>query len=131
MTMDVTGIGAVAGLAGSLIDRFFPSKTEEEKAQMALILTTIQGQLDTNKAEASSTNLFVAGWRPFVGWTCGAGFAVQFVLGPLLSWASAMAGHPMAFPPMDVGTMMPLLLGMLGLGGMRTYEKLQGAPSGH
>ena len=56
----------------------------------------------------------------------GAGFAVQFVVGPLGEWASALAGHPVKFPQMDLGTMMPLLFGMLGLGAYRTAEKIQG-----
>jgi len=129
--MDVTGLGAVADLANTVISRIFPDKSEQERQQLAMALTVIQGQFDANKAEASSTNIFVAGWRPFVGWVCGSGFAVQFVIGPLCEWLSSLAGHTIKFPPLDLGTMMPLLLGMLGLGGMRTYEKLQGAPSGH
>jgi hypothetical protein len=129
--MDITGIGAVADLVKTAVNAFFPNKTEEEKAQLAAAITLVQGQLDTNKAEALSPSLFVAGWRPFVGWVCGTGFGVQFVIGPLCEWASALAGHPIKFPPMDLGTMMPLLLGMLGLGGMRTVEKVNGVQSGH
>tara|TARA_R110000868_G_C10799763_1_gene756976 strand:+ start:615 stop:1004 length:390 start_codon:yes stop_codon:yes gene_type:complete len=129
--MDITGIGAAAEAAKSIIGMFFPDKTEAEKAQLAASLALIQGQLDTNKAEAASPSTFVAGWRPFVGWICGAGFAVQFVAGPLAEWAAALAGHPVKFPQMDLGTMMPLLLGMLGLGGMRSFEKVQGVSAGH
>jgi hypothetical protein len=131
MGLDVTGIGAVADVAGKLIDQFFPNKTEEERAQMSLILTTLQGQFDANKQEAGSQSLFVAGWRPWVGWVCGTGFAVQFVIGPIGEWLSAVVGHPVKFPNLDLGTMMPLLLGMLGLGGLRTYEKTQGVGNGH
>jgi len=80
--------------------------------------------MDINKAEAASSSVFVSGWRPAIGWICGAGFAVQFVIGPLAEWISALANHPIKFPQMDTGTMMPLLLGMLGLGGLRTAEKL-------
>jgi len=129
--MDLTGIGEAATAAQKIIGMFFPDKTEEEKAQLAASLALIQGQLDTNKAEATSQSLFVAGWRPFVGWVCGTGFGVQFVFGPLGEWVSSLAGHPVKFPPMDIGTMMPLLMGLLGLGGMRTFEKVQGVNSGH
>jgi uncharacterized membrane protein len=129
--MDVTGLGAVADLANTIIGRIFPDKTEQERQQLAMALTVIQGQFDANKNEAANPSIFVAGWRPFVGWVCGGGFAMQFVLGPLLQWASGLVGHTVTFPPLDLGTMMPLLLGMLGLGGMRTVEKVQGVNSGH
>ena len=129
--MDITGLGAVAGLAETVINKLFPDKSEQERQQLAMAMTVIQGQLDTNKAEAGSPNMFVAGWRPFVGWICGIGFGVQFVIGPLAEWLAALAGHPVKFPQMDLGTMMPLLFGLLGLGGMRTVEKIQGVNSGH
>jgi hypothetical protein len=129
--MDITGIGAVADLANTVIGRLFPDKSEQERQQLAAVLTVIQGQLDTNKAEAQSQSMFVAGWRPFVGWVCGTGFGVQFVIGPLFEWASSLAGHPVKFPALDLGTMMPLLFGLLGLGGMRTFEKVQGVQAGH
>lgn len=129
--MDLTGLGSVADLAKTVVSRIWPDKTAEEQAQLAASLMLIQGQLDVNKAEAANASMFVAGWRPFVGWVCGLGFAVQFVFGPLGEWGAAIVGHPVKFPPMDLGTMMPLLLGMLGLGGMRTAEKIQGVPSGH
>jgi Holin of 3TMs, for gene-transfer release len=132
MGLDIAGIGAVASLAENVIGRFFPDKTEEERAKLAAALTELQGQLDTNKVEASSDSMFVAGWRPFVGWVCGSGFAIQFVVGPLLQWLSTViGGKPIIFPPLDLGTMMPLLLGMLGLGGMRSWEKQQGVANGH
>lgn len=129
--MDLTGLGTLAESAKGILGMFFPDKTQQERDQLAAVLATLQAQTDTNKAEASSTNVFVAGWRPFVGWICGAGFGVQFVIGPLCEWGASLAGHPIKFPQMDLGTMMPLLLGMLGLGGMRTAEKMQGVPSGH
>ena len=94
-------------------------------------MTELQGQLETNKAEAASNSIFVAGWRPFVGWVCGCGFGVQFVIGPIFEWLSGMAGHPVKFPTLDLGTMMPLLLGMLGLGGMRSFDKAKAVDNGH
>lgn len=128
--MDITGIGSVADLIKDGLDKIWPDKSEQERAQAALLMASLQGQIDTNKAEASNPNMFVAGWRPFVGWVCGAGFCVS-ALGPLLEWASGLAGHPTKFPPIDLSVMMPLLMGLLGLGGMRTYEKVSGVSSGH
>ncbi|GAC1664595.1 MAG: hypothetical protein PVS3B2_00480 [Candidatus Dormibacteraceae bacterium] len=128
--MDITGIGSVADLIKDGIDKIWPDKSEQERAQAALLMTALQGQLDTNKAEAANPNAFVAGWRPFVGWVCGVGFAVS-ALGPLLEWIATLAGHPTKFPAIDLSVMMPLLFGMLGLGGMRTYEKTNGVNSGH
>lgn len=128
--MDITGIGSVADLIKDGIDKIWPDKTEAEKAQAALLMTALQGQLDTNKAEAANQSIFVAGWRPFVGWICGCGFGVS-AFAPLLEWLAALFGHPVKFPPFDVSVMMTLLTGMLGLGGMRTYEKATGINAGH
>ena len=128
--MDALGIGSVADLIKDGIDKIWPDKTEQERAQAALLMTALQGQLDTNKAEAANPSMFVAGWRPFVGWVCGVGFAVS-ALGPLLEFIFTLSGHPTKFPPIDLSVMMPLLFGMLGLSGMRTAEKIQGINSGH
>ncbi len=84
------------------------------------------GQLEINKVEAANPNPFTSGWRPFIGWVCGAGFALQFVVGPLGEWITMLGGHPVKFPQLDLGTMMPLLFGMLGLGAFRTAEKVRG-----
>lgn len=128
--MDITGVGSVADLIKDGIDKIWPDKSEQEREQAAMLMTALQGQLDTNKAEAASPSLFVAGWRPFVGWVCGVGFAVS-ALGPLAEWITTLFGHPTKFPPIDLSVMMPLLFGMLGLGGMRTYEKTNGINAGH
>lgn len=112
------------GLARDLIGRFFPDKSEEERNQLALALVELQGQLATNTAEASNPSVFVSGWRPFVGWICGTGFAVQYVVGPFVTWGSALWGHTVNLPGLDVAALSTLLLGMLGLGGMRTVERL-------
>ncbi len=131
--MALDPISALLDLGGKVMDRVFPdpaqaaaAKLEIMKLQQSGELAQIAGQMEINKVEAASASLFVSGWRPGIGWVCGAGFAVQFVIGPLAEWGSALYGVPVKFPQMDMGTMMPLLLGMLGLGGMRTAEKLQG-----
>lgn len=123
--MSLDPVSAVADLAKTAINAIWPDKTEQEKAQLAAAVSLVQGQLAVNQAEAQSASVFISGWRPFVGWVCGSGFAVQFIIGPLAEWGSNVAGHPIKFPPLDLGTMMPLLLGMLGLGGLRTAEKVR------
>lgn len=87
-------------------------------------MSTAQNAVNT--AEAQQKNIFVAGWRPFIGWVCGSGLATQFIIGPFVTWIAALAKHPVTFPTLDMGTLLTLLLGMLGLGGMRTYEKVAG-----
>jgi hypothetical protein len=140
--MSLTGIGEIADAAksifGPIINNLFPDKTQEEKDQIALQMQQASiaaqaqaSQNDTNKIEAASSSLFVAGWRPMVGWVCGTAFAVQFVFGPLGTWIAALIGHPVVFPTMDFGTILPILLGMLGLGVMRTSEKIKGVDAGH
>jgi len=131
--MALDPVSALLDIGGKVFDRVFPDPAQAANAKLELMklqqsgeLTQIAGQMEINKVEAASSSIFVSGWRPAIGWICGAGFAVQFVIGPLAEWGSALAGHPVKFPTMDTGTMMPLLLGMLGLGGMRTAEKMQG-----
>lgn len=108
-------------------------QTQEKLQEIQLglqgkLVDQITAQIQVNQAEATSTNLFVAGWRPWCGWVCGIGLFFQFVVGPIGTWIAALAKHPVVFPTLDMGTLLTLLLGMLGLGGMRTYEKIQGAP---
>ncbi len=97
-----------------------------ELAQLDAELKLATGQLEVNKAEAASTSLFVSGWRPFIGWTCGAAFAYKFVLAPAGAFAMAAAGHAINLPVLDFTEMSTILLGMLGLGGLRTIEKVKG-----
>lgn len=123
---DLTGLGSVADLAKDLIGRFFPDKTEQERAQIAAALQIIQAQTDINKAEATNPSIFVAGWRPFIGWVCGAACAWNWVGLPVALFTAAYFGKTLALRPADIGEMMPVLIGMLGLGGLRTTEKIKG-----
>lgn len=120
-------ITAVADLANTVVSRIWPDKSEQERQQMAMALTIIQGQIDTNKAEAASPSVFTAGWRPFIGWVCGSALAYTYLVYPLLLWAGA-AWFPNLSPPKlgNDGMLYELLLGMLGLGGLRTFEKVKG-----
>ena len=94
----------------------------QKHAQEAML-----AQLEINKAEAASGSIFKGGWRPFVGWTCGIAFAYHFVLQPLLIFIFAYSGlETPDLPQFDISTLLPVLGGMLGIGGLRTYEKQKG-----
>lgn len=92
---------------------------QEELANLTAVTTA---QSDINKVEAASTNWLVSGWRPAIGWVCGAAFAFEFLLRPLLQWGCALAGHPVALPSLD-STLTQLTYAMLGMGTLRTIEK--------
>lgn len=123
---DLTGIGEVAGVVGSVIDRIWPNKTEQEKQEMQAAMLVVQGQLDVNKAEASSSSVFVAGWRPFIGWVCGGACAWNWIGLPIAKAGLALAGVTLELSPADLTEMLPVLMGMLGLGALRTFEKTKG-----
>lgn len=120
-------ITAGLDLANTLVNRFWPDKSEQEKQELAGTLLLLQGQMKVNEVEAGSNSLFVAGWRPAVGWTCAAAFAFKFVGGPMLVLVSSYFNHPVTLPEFDYSEMSTILLGMLGLGGFRTFEKVKGA----
>lgn len=124
--MSATGLGEVAELATTVIGKIWPDKTEQEKAQLAAAVSLVQGQLEINKVEAANPSLFVSGWRPAIGWACGAGCIWNWVGLPIAKAGLLLAGIKLEISPADLTEMMPLLLGMLGLGGLRTYEKVQG-----
>ena len=124
-----TLIGPVA----SLLEKFIPdkdlrSKLSHEIATMAEknAHEQIKAQLDINKTEAQHNSLFVSGWRPAVGWTCCLGMAANFLIIPMTNFALALASSNISIPLIDLETMLPVLLGMLGLGGMRSFEKSKG-----
>ena len=124
-------LNALIGPVAGLLDKFIPDAGE--KMAIAHELSTMaekhaqelaKGQLEVNKVEAASKSLFVAGWRPFIGWVCGLGFLSNFILIPMANFGLALAKIAVVVPMIDTAQMMPVLLGMLGLGGMRTVEKI-------
>jgi hypothetical protein len=126
-------IGALAGPLMGLIDDLFTSDEERAEAKVKLLEMEQNGelaQIAVNMQEAKSENVFISGWRPAVGWTCTAAFAYAFVLQPFAAFIALVSGMDPALlealPDLDIGSMMPVLLGMLGLGAMRTYEKKSG-----
>jgi hypothetical protein len=129
--MSITGLGEVADLAGTIVNKIWPDASQAQKDALAFQLAQMQAQTDTNKAEAGNGSVFVAGWRPFIGWVCGGAFAWTFVLGPMVSYAAKLAGITVQLPVLDLSELTPVLLGMLGLGAMRTVEKVNGIKAGH
>jgi|TARA_R110002020_G_scaffold180216_1_gene374485 hypothetical protein len=120
-------------VVGDVLDRFFPNKEERAKAEreieakLTAHLASIDlAQLEVNKQEASHRSLLVAGWRPFVGWTCGLALFYTYLVQPMATFVLAQTGHLIQLPPVDLSAMMPVLLGMLGLGGLRSFEKYKG-----
>lgn len=125
--MSADPVTAVADLAGTVIDKIWPDKTEAERAQLAAAVAIVQGQLQVNQAEAASPSVFVAGWRPAIGWVCGGALAYTYLLYPILMWAAAIWWPNLSPPKLgNDGMLYELLLGMLGLGGLRTFEKVKG-----
>ena len=103
------------------VDRFTLDK--EEKAK--LITEINKAQLEVNKVEAGHTSKFVSGWRPFTGWVCSVAMAYHFILQPLLTFFLYTFGNEVVLPTFDMTTLTTVLLGMLGLGGMRSFEKVK------
>ena len=125
---------ALIGPVTGLLDKFIEDK--DQKAKLAHDIATMsdkhaqelaKGQLEINKTEASHKSIFVAGWRPFIGWTCGIALAWHFVLAPVTMFICAYLSVEIPeLPNFDMGSLMTVLMGMLGLGGLRTYEKQKG-----
>ena len=124
--MDITGLGAVTNLASAAINRIWPDKSEAEKQQLAAAVMVVQGQLDINKVEAANPSVFVSGWRPFIGWVCGTACAWNWIGLPIAKLLITIFSYPVDLTPANLTEMMPVLLGMLGLGGLRTLEKING-----
>ncbi len=119
-------IGPVTGL----LDKFIEDK-DQKNALAHEIATLAQKeahknaalQLEVNKVEAASKSLFVSGWRPFIGWTCGLGMFGNFITIPFANFVLALLSYEIIIPLVPLETMMPVLMGMLGLGAMRSFEK--------
>lgn len=122
----------VLDFARSLIDRWFPDPTKRAEAEIELFRLAQEGdlkvalaQLEVNAREAQSPSLWVAGWRPAVGWACAAGFVYTAIGQPVLVWFASMVGV-VAPPPVDADLLLGVLGALLGIGGLRTVEKIRG-----
>jgi len=130
----------IASILPDLLDRIIPDPAAANAAKLQVLelaqrgelaamdadMRLALGQMEINKAEAS-TDLFRGGWRPACGWVCAAGLTYTFLLRPILPWLAGLSGVEVApMPDIDTDTLMVLLTGMLGLGGLRTVERLKG-----
>ena len=132
------GIDDVLAAGMRIVDKFLPDPQAKAAAQLELVrmkqagefkdldfqLQQQQLQVSTNNIEAASNRLFVAGWRPFIGWICGLALLARYFVIPTLAWVSTAKGWPPP-PELDWSDLMPLLFGLLGLGAMRTVEKVK------
>lgn len=128
-------IDSILDLASTVIARIWPDATQVEKDKYAQALQeSLQqfqldnGQLLINQAEASNENVWVSGWRPFCGWIAGFGFAWQYVFQPMITYFLVVFGvHIPPLPILDTAMLSTLLFGLLGLGTLRTVEKVNNA----
>lgn len=133
-------ITILLGIGSKVIDKIWPDPAQRDAAKLELLKLQQSGELaqltaDTNlmieqikvnQAEAQNPSLFVSGWRPAIGWVCGLACGWNWIGLPVVKLALEIYGHPINLAPADLTEMLPVLMGMLGLGGLRTIEKLQG-----
>jgi len=138
------GIDDIIATGLKILDKVIPDPAQKAEAQLKLLqlqqagefkeldteLAMAQGQMETNKAEAASADPFSSGWRPAIGWVCAAALFFQYIARPLIQWACILYGKPMPILPGIDDALWQLMLGMLGLGGLRTYEKSKGVTNG-
>jgi hypothetical protein len=136
-------VSSILNIGQSIIARLFPDPAEAAKAQLELLRMQQTGelaslaadtqllakQLDINKAEAETGSLFIGGWRPFIGWTCGLSLFVQFIGMPLAGAYVAFKDLKVVLPTFDFGPLMGVVIPLLGIGMLRTYEKVKGVSS--
>lgn len=128
--MALDPLSAALDLGTVLIERFFPDPAQRDAAKLEMLKMQQSGELvgmlaqtDINKVEAANPSLFTSGWRPFIGWVCGLGLTYQFLFYPVaLQWMPKLT-------QLDMGTLLTLLGGLLGLGSLRTVEKVKGVAS--
>ena len=121
-------VTAALDIGGKLIDKLWPDPAQRDAAKLRLLELQQAGelaQISVNQEEAKSSSLFVSGWRPSIGWVCSVACAWNWIGLPVAKFAVLFLGYAaIDMSPADLSEMMPILLGMLGLGGLRTFEKL-------
>lgn len=125
-------LGPLLEVGKTILDRFVPDPEKKREAEMELIRMAAEGelkqviaQLEINAREAAHPSVWVAGWRPFFGWAGGAGFVYATILQPMLAWLAAIKGWPVP-PSLNLDLLWVVITGMLGIGGLRTFEKSKG-----
>jgi len=123
----------IVGIIGDVLDKVIPDNNAKAKAKADIEKALIDNaskinlaQAETNKIEASHRSIWVAGWRPFLGWVAGFGFAWVFVVSPVAQWVCALLGIHVVLPVLHTDVMMELTVALLGLSGLRSWEKSKG-----
>lgn len=141
MGIDLNPFSPLIELGAKIIDKVIPDPEAKARAHLELFkaqqagefkaldaeLALALGQIEVNKIEAAADSLFKGGWRPYVGWVCGGGLTYQFMLRPILGWVAENVANWAPPPSLEMETLLTLLLGLLGLGGYRTLEKVKGS----
>lgn len=124
------GIDDAIGEGLKIINKFVTDPSEKIKAEAELrasLQAWDQSQNTVNQSEAASASLFVSGWRPAIGWVCATALLYQYLIVPIAMWIALWTSHVFPKPPTLDEVLWQLLFGMLGMGGLRTYEKIKGA----
>ncbi len=135
--MSFDPISAALDIGGKLIDRLWPDPTQRDAAKLELLkmqqtgelaqlaseTELMKGQIGVNTEEAKSDRLFISGWRPWIGWVCGAAFSYHFIIQPMLAFLLAASGHPVVLPTFNMDALNTVMFGMLGLGAFRSVDK--------
>lgn len=134
----------IAGPVMAIVDKLIPDPQKKAEVQLEMLrlqqssdfkaidaaLQQNQMQADINKQEAAHASIWVAGWRPFIGWVCGCGLALQFIIFPMVFWIGQLINVAIIMPQLPFEMIMTMLGGMLGIGTMHTYEKVKGVVKG-
>lgn len=125
-------ITALLPILGGVIDKVIPDRAAADKAKLEVQATLLDAatksalaQIDVNKTEAAHNSIFVAGWRPAIGWICAAALAYSYMIVPLVGFALTMAGKPVPKWPVLDNNLWELMFGMLGMGALRSWDKAQ------
>lgn len=138
MAIPIPIIGDIVNVVGGILDKVIPDKDAREKAKHEIEMTLVSqdfqlkmGQIEINKEEAKHHSIFVAGARPFIVWVCGFALAWQFIGHPLLTWGVKIAGASITAPELNTDGLISVVMSLLGLGGLRTFEKIRGVQDRH
>jgi hypothetical protein len=124
----LAAISALIGPVSAILDKVIPDKDLRERLAHEIATMASReamAQIEVNKVEAAHHSMFVAGWRPAIGWICALGMAGNFLIIPFANMGLELAGKDISIPMIELAEMMPVLMGMLGLGAMRTVEKVK------
>ena len=128
----LSALSALIGPVSSILDKVIPDKDLRERLSHEIATMAekhaqaqVMAQIEVNKVEAAHSSVFVSGWRPAIGWICAMGMAGNFLVIPFANMALELSKTGVTIPMIALSEMMPVLMGMLGLGAMRTVEKVK------